>query len=63
MFLVADALEALDPEDREVVLLRTFRELDWSEVGRRMDRTPDSARMLWTRAVARAGRMLKERLR
>jgi RNA polymerase sigma-70 factor (ECF subfamily) len=59
MFRVADALADLDPEDRDVLILRTFQDLDWAAVAQRMNRTPDAARMLWTRALARAGRRLK----
>jgi RNA polymerase sigma-70 factor (ECF subfamily) len=56
--LLADALARLAPDDREVIVLRSLRELEWSEVGRRMRRAPDAARMLWTRALRELGRLL-----
>jgi RNA polymerase sigma-70 factor (ECF subfamily) len=56
---LADALARLDPEDQEVVILRSLRELEWSEVGRIMQRTADAARMLWTRALERLGDALQ----
>jgi len=46
------ALESLDPDQREVILLRRFEELGFAEIGRRMDRSPDACRMLLSRALA-----------
>jgi RNA polymerase sigma-70 factor, ECF subfamily len=45
------ALDALDPAHREVILLRSFEELSFREVGERMSKTPDAARMLFARAM------------
>jgi len=59
--ILADALAGISPEDREVVVLRNLRELEWKEIGALTGRSPDAARMLWTRALARVGRILKER--
>jgi RNA polymerase sigma-70 factor (ECF subfamily) len=50
---LADALSQLDPDHREVIILRNLEELDWKEVGRLMNRSPDAARMLWTRGLMR----------
>lgn len=50
---LAEALEALEPDHREVIILRNLEDLDWGEVGRRMSRTPGAARMLWVRALTR----------
>ena len=58
---VKDALALLRPDDREVILLRSFDELEWTEVARRMERTPDAVRMLWGRAFRRLGALVKER--
>jgi RNA polymerase sigma-70 factor (ECF subfamily) len=58
---LADALAKLEPEDQEVVVLRSLRELEWNEIGRIMRRTPDGARMLWTRALRRLGGILDGR--
>jgi RNA polymerase sigma-70 factor (ECF subfamily) len=61
--LLADALAELAPEDREVVILRNLQELDWNEIGLRTQRSPDAARMLWTRALRRVGALVKGRIR
>jgi RNA polymerase sigma-70 factor (ECF subfamily) len=53
--LVADAIAELEPEDREVVILRNLHELDWNEIGERTGRSPNAARMLWARAMQRVG--------
>lgn len=56
--LLADALARLSRDDREVITLRNFLGLEWAEVARRMHRTADGVRMLWTRAVRRLGDQL-----
>ena len=60
--LVADALAELEPEDREVVILRNLHELGWAEIGERTGRSPDAARMTWARALHRMGGLLKEKI-
>jgi RNA polymerase sigma-70 factor (ECF subfamily) len=60
--LVADAIAELEPEDRDVVILRNLHELDWKAVGERTGRSPDAARMLWARAMERVGGLLKGRM-
>lgn len=45
------ALETLPPEHREVILLRKFEELPFAEIGRRLGRSEDAARMLLARAM------------
>ena len=45
------ALETLTPPHREVILLRRFEELSFAEIGERMGKSPDAARMLYTRAM------------
>jgi len=60
--LVADAIAELDPEDRDVVILRNLHELDWKTVGERTGRSPDAARMLWARAMQRLGGLLEGRV-
>lgn len=60
--ILADALAELEPEDREVVILRNLQELDWNEIAKRTGRSPDAARMLWTRALQRVGGLLKGRM-
>jgi RNA polymerase sigma-70 factor (ECF subfamily) len=61
--VLADALADLDPEYREVVVLRSLQELPWNEIGERTGRTPDAARMLWTRAMHEVGVAIKRRVR
>lgn len=51
--LVARALCSLADEDRQVIDLRNFQELTWAEIGGRMHRSEDAARMLWVRALQR----------
>jgi RNA polymerase sigma-70 factor (ECF subfamily) len=60
--VLADALAELEHEEREVVILRNLRELDWKEIGAQTGRTPDAARMVWTRALRRMAPLLKERM-
>jgi RNA polymerase sigma-70 factor (ECF subfamily) len=50
---VADALARMEEDDREVIVLRNFEDLEWSEIGRRMARSADAARKLWARALTR----------
>jgi RNA polymerase sigma-70 factor (ECF subfamily) len=50
---IAAALDRMGEEDRQVIVLRTLEGLTFIEVGRRMQRTEDAARMLWGRAVER----------
>jgi len=45
------ALERLEAGERAVITLRNRDHLPWDEVGRRLDRSPDAARMLWKRAI------------
>ncbi|MEM6797325.1 MAG: RNA polymerase sigma factor, partial [Acidobacteriota bacterium] len=46
------AIESLDASHREVVLLRRFEELSFSEIGALLDKSPDASRMLYARAMA-----------
>jgi len=61
--VLADALAELDPEYREAVILRSLQELPWEEIGERIGKTPDAARMLWTRAMHEIGALVKRRAR
>ena len=45
------ALEALDPDHREVIVLRKFEDLSFKEIGARMGRSEDACRMLLARAL------------
>ncbi len=46
------ALEALESHHREVIILRSFEELSFREIGARLGKTEDACRMLFARAMA-----------
>jgi RNA polymerase sigma-70 factor (ECF subfamily) len=47
------ALQRLSPDYRQVILLRYQDQLSFEEIGNRLGRSPNAARMLWLRAVDR----------
>src|SRR5262249_10200226 len=51
--LLADALERLPADYREVIVLRHLQELSFAEVAARMDRSEDAVKKLWTRALTK----------
>jgi RNA polymerase sigma-70 factor (ECF subfamily) len=51
-------IETLPPIWREIVLLRTFGQCSYEELGELFDRSPEAARKLWNRALAALGRRL-----
>jgi len=51
--LLADAIEELPPDHREVIVLRHLEGLTFPEVARRMDRSVGSVEKLWVRALPR----------
>jgi len=54
------ALAELDPDHREVILLRHFEELGFREIARRMGRSADACRMLLARAMTALTLKLRE---
>jgi RNA polymerase sigma-70 factor (ECF subfamily) len=58
--LLAQALERLPEDYREVLVLRHLEGLSFAELAQRMGRTVDSVKNLWTRALARLRRALGE---
>jgi RNA polymerase sigma-70 factor (ECF subfamily) len=58
--LLADALDDLPPDAREVVVLRSLQELEWNEIAQRMGKNPDAVRKLWVRTLKGLGDRLKE---
>lgn len=50
--LLADALDKLPPDYREVIILRHLEALPFAEVAGRMGRSEDSVQKLWVRALA-----------
>jgi RNA polymerase sigma-70 factor (ECF subfamily) len=50
--LLADALQKLSPDYREVIVLRHLESLTFPEISKRMDRSLDSVEKLWVRGLA-----------
>jgi RNA polymerase sigma-70 factor (ECF subfamily) len=59
--LLADALEKLPADYREVFVLRNIEHIPFNEIATRMDRSPGAARVLWTRAMQRLSQLLEEK--
>ena len=57
--LLAEALARLPEDYREVIVLRHLEGLGFAEVGLRMERSEDSVKNLWVRALARLRRTLE----
>jgi RNA polymerase sigma-70 factor (ECF subfamily) len=51
--LLADALENMPKDYREVLVLRHMEGLTFPDIARRMERTQDSVEKLWVRGLAR----------
>lgn len=51
--MLAEALEKLPEDYREVIILRQLEDLSFPEVAQRMGRTENSVKNLWIRALAR----------
>lgn len=60
--ILADALAQLDDDHREVIILRHLEGHDWTEIGRRMDRSPKAAGMLWARALEKIRPLIERQL-
>jgi RNA polymerase sigma-70 factor (ECF subfamily) len=58
--LLADALDRLPEDYREVIILRQMEGLSFAEVAGRMGKTVKSVEKLWIRALARLRRVLGE---
>jgi RNA polymerase sigma-70 factor (ECF subfamily) len=59
--LLADALHALLPDYREVIILRNLEGLTFPQVAERMGRSLDSVEKLWVRALVQLRRNLGSR--
>jgi RNA polymerase sigma-70 factor (ECF subfamily) len=57
--LLADAMQELPEDYREVIILRQLEGLSFPEVSQRMGRTEDSVKNLWARALSRLRRSLE----
>ncbi len=51
--ILADALNTLPPDYREVILLRHIRQMPFAEVALEMGRSEDAVRHLWIRALGK----------
>lgn len=60
--LIRLALDLLDPDDRQAIVLREFDDLPFAEVGARLGVAENAARMRFQRALPRLARVV-ERLR
>jgi RNA polymerase sigma-70 factor (ECF subfamily) len=58
--LLADALEQLPDDYREVIILRHLEGLTFPEVARRMQRSQDSVEKLWLRGLAKLRQVFGE---
>jgi len=58
--LLADALDRLAPDHREVIMLRNLQRLSFQEVADRLGRSRPAAQMLWMRAVQKLQEVLSE---
>lgn len=59
---MAEALERLPADYREVIMLRNLQRLPFNEVADRMDRSRPAAQMLWMRAIKRLQEVLADDL-
>jgi len=59
---LANALEQLPEDYRQVLILRHLEELSFPDVARRMQRSLDSVKNIWARALARLRRSIGESL-
>jgi RNA polymerase sigma-70 factor (ECF subfamily) len=58
--LLADALEKLPADYREVFLLRNLEHVPFEVIAARLKRTAGAVRMLWTRAIKKLSQLMKE---
>ncbi len=58
--ILAEALNQLSIDYREVIILRHFESLSFSEAAERMNRTVDSVEKLWVRALAKLRKEMSE---
>lgn len=57
--ILADALQRLSADYREVIVLRNLEGLSFDEIAERLDRSAGAARMLWMRALEKLQRLLE----
>lgn len=54
------AIDMLDPEDREIILLHEWERLDYREIGERLGIAANAARVRFQRALPRLARKVRE---
>ena len=59
--IIADAIESLPADYREVVVLRNLQGLSHAEVAVRLNRTESAVRMLWLRALKQLRQQVMQR--
>lgn len=59
---LADALEELSADHRDVIVMRSLEELDWGVIARKMRRTEGAVRVLWARALKSLRPLIEARL-
>jgi len=59
--LLADALEKLPADYREVFVLRNIEHIPFNDIATRLGRSPGATRVLWTRAMQRLSQLLEEK--
>lgn len=59
--ILADALADLPDLHRQAIVLRSLKELPWSEVAEQMNRSISTVRMLWVRGLSELRTKLEER--
>lgn len=52
------AIQRLSPDQQQVIALRN-QDLSFEDIGRQFGRSTDAARMMWARAIARLGTLMK----
>lgn len=58
--LLAEALEQLPADYRELIVLRHLEQLTFPEISQRMGRSVDSVKNIWPRALARLKRIMRD---
>jgi RNA polymerase sigma-70 factor (ECF subfamily) len=58
--LLADALEKLPSDYREVFFMRNLEHIPFEQIAARMGRSPGAVRMLWTRTIKKLCQLLEE---
>jgi RNA polymerase sigma-70 factor (ECF subfamily) len=58
--LLADALENLPPDYRDVFVMRNLEHIPFAQIAQRMGRSAGAVRMIWTRTIKKLGHLLED---